>query len=158
MIYPSADELEKRVGSKYSLVIAVAKRAKQLREGAPKLVESKSTNPITIALEEIACGKIKIVAPTPEQLEAVREAKAAPGVPSQVSAAVELLRASAGESREESPEEGAEEPREAREPEGVPVAAAAVTDQPEAEESPEAAGVPTVSEAAELQEEEGTGI
>lgn len=64
MILPSADELEKRVNNKYSLVIAVAKRSKELMEGAPKLVETKSKNPITIALEEIAAGKVKVITPT----------------------------------------------------------------------------------------------
>ena len=58
MPFPSSDELEKKVGNKYSLVIAAAKRAKQLRDGAPRLVESKSRNLITIALEEIAAGKL----------------------------------------------------------------------------------------------------
>jgi len=70
MVHPSSDESKNGKGSRYALVMAVAKRAKQLREGAPKLVESKSRNPITIALEEIAAGKLKIVIPTPEELEA----------------------------------------------------------------------------------------
>lgn len=56
--------------SKYSLVIAVAKRAKQIREGAPVLVECESTNPIVIAMEEIAAGKVEILVPTVEQVEA----------------------------------------------------------------------------------------
>ena len=56
--------------SRYSLVIAVAKRAKQLKEGAPKLVESRSKNPITIALEEIAQGKVEVIIPTQAQIEA----------------------------------------------------------------------------------------
>lgn len=64
MIYPSGDKIEARVDSKYSLVIAVAQRAKQLKEGARKLVETKSTNPITIALEEIAAGRIRVTTPT----------------------------------------------------------------------------------------------
>jgi DNA-directed RNA polymerase omega subunit len=57
MIYPSADELE-NWGSKYSLVVLVAKRAKQIKSGAPPLVETSSRNPLTIALEEVAAGKI----------------------------------------------------------------------------------------------------
>jgi DNA-directed RNA polymerase subunit omega len=66
MIYPSGDELEKQVGSKYSLVIAVSKRAKQLKEGAPRLIETRSRNHITIALEEIAAGMLNIGVATVE--------------------------------------------------------------------------------------------
>ena len=60
MIYPSADTIEKMVGSRYSLVILAAKRAKQIKEGAPILIDTASTNPLTIALEEIAAGKVTI--------------------------------------------------------------------------------------------------
>lgn len=58
MIYPSADTIEEKVGSRYSLVVLAAKRAKQIKEGAPVLIETASTNPLTIALEEIAAGKV----------------------------------------------------------------------------------------------------
>lgn len=58
MIYPSADTIEDKVKSRYSLVILSAKRAKQIKEGAPILIETTSTNPLTIALEEIAAGKV----------------------------------------------------------------------------------------------------
>lgn len=58
MIYPSADTIEDKVKSRYSLVVLSAKRAKQIKEGAPVLIETTSTNPLTIALEEIAAGKV----------------------------------------------------------------------------------------------------
>ena len=57
MIYPSADKLE-TWGSKYSLVVLAAKRAKQLKNGAPPLIETETRNPLTAALEEIAAGKV----------------------------------------------------------------------------------------------------
>ena len=57
MIYPSADKLE-LWGSKYSLVVLAARRAKQIKSGAPPLIETSSRNPLTIALEEIAAGVI----------------------------------------------------------------------------------------------------
>jgi len=57
MIYPSADILEKW-GSKFSLVVLAAKRAKQLKSGAPPLINTSSRNALTIALEEIAAGKV----------------------------------------------------------------------------------------------------
>jgi len=64
MIYPSGDKLEALVESRYSLVVLAAKRAKQLRDGAPKLIETTSTNPLTVALEEIAAGKVTARMPT----------------------------------------------------------------------------------------------
>jgi DNA-directed RNA polymerase subunit omega len=70
LIYPSADTIEEKVGSRYSLVILAAKRAKQIKEGAPVLIDTASTNPLTIALEEIAAGKVTVnaagLAPRPE--------------------------------------------------------------------------------------------
>ena len=72
MIYPSADTIEDRVGSRYSLVVLAAKRAKQIKEGAPVLIETASTNPLTIALEEIAAGKVTAQADTTEMPAATR--------------------------------------------------------------------------------------
>ena len=57
MIYPSPDKLD-RTGSKYALVIVAAKRARQLKDGAPQLVHSTSANPLTVALEELAEGVV----------------------------------------------------------------------------------------------------
>lgn len=63
MIYPSADRLTEQVDSRYTLVVLAARRAKQLREGAGKLIETPSTNALTIALEEIAAGKVTFDVP-----------------------------------------------------------------------------------------------
>ena len=72
MIQPRIDVLLDKVDSRYALVIVAAKRARQINnyhhqlgEGTfddfpPPLVESRSKNYLTIALEEIAQGKIKI--------------------------------------------------------------------------------------------------
>jgi DNA-directed RNA polymerase subunit omega len=51
-IYPSPDKLD-AMESKYALVILAAKRARQLKDGARRLTDSKSTNMLTVALEEI---------------------------------------------------------------------------------------------------------
>ena len=73
MIQPRIDTLLRNVEppSRYALVIVAAKRARQINnyhhqlgEGTfddfpPPLVESRSKNYLTIALEEIAQGKIK---------------------------------------------------------------------------------------------------
>ena len=70
MMYPRIDDLLEHVDSRYALVIVAAKRARQINnyhqqlgEGTfddfpPPLVESRSKNYLTIALEEIAEGKI----------------------------------------------------------------------------------------------------
>ncbi len=52
------EELIDRLGSSYDLVVAAAKRARQLRDGARPLVDIDSKNPLTIALQEIAEGSI----------------------------------------------------------------------------------------------------
>ena len=53
-------ELRRRVpGGKYNLARAVAERARQLQSGeSSPLVEVKSPNPLSVAIEEIVQGKI----------------------------------------------------------------------------------------------------
>ena len=73
MMHPRIDDLLAAAGgSRYALGLAAAKRARQINnyhhqlgEGtfddfAPPLVESRSKNYLTMALEEIAEGKITI--------------------------------------------------------------------------------------------------
>jgi DNA-directed RNA polymerase subunit omega len=71
MIYPKIDDLTQVINSKYALVIVAARRARQINsyhhqlgEGtfeqfAPPMVESRSKNYLTMALEEIAQGRIE---------------------------------------------------------------------------------------------------
>jgi DNA-directed RNA polymerase subunit omega len=63
VIRPPLEELLEQIDSKYALVLAAAKRARQLKEGSLPLVDIDSTNPVTIALEEIATGRIRVEAP-----------------------------------------------------------------------------------------------
>jgi DNA-directed RNA polymerase subunit omega len=59
MILPSPDMLNRF--NKYALVMLAAKRARQLQEqgiARRALVKSASNNPLTIALEEIAAGRL----------------------------------------------------------------------------------------------------
>lgn len=59
MILPNPDKLSRF--NKYALVILAAKRAKQLQEqgiARRALVKANSNNPLTIALEEIAAGRL----------------------------------------------------------------------------------------------------
>jgi len=99
LIYPSADTIEDKVKSRYSLVVLSAKRAKQIKEGAPVLIETTSTNPLTIALEEIAAGKV-----TATEVEADIVPQAAPGA-APVPAALTAGRAGDGPSEKLSTEE-----------------------------------------------------
>jgi DNA-directed RNA polymerase subunit omega len=50
--------LDKTDNSIYKLVILASKRALELNEGSPKLVETESKKIATVALEEIREGKI----------------------------------------------------------------------------------------------------
>ena len=60
MIKPTLEELLDQVESKYALVIATAKRARQVKDGSLPMVDVDSSNPVTVALEEIATGKISV--------------------------------------------------------------------------------------------------
>ncbi|MFQ3610685.1 MAG: DNA-directed RNA polymerase subunit omega [Fimbriimonadales bacterium] len=58
MIYPDNDELSQY--PRYILALLAAERARLLREGAKPLIPvEEGANPLSIALEEIAQGKIK---------------------------------------------------------------------------------------------------
>lgn len=59
MIYPSLDELIDKVDSRYTLVIAAAKRARKILEEG-QLEEEDSIKPVSLALEEIGRGKIEV--------------------------------------------------------------------------------------------------
>lgn len=58
MKQPSLDEMLKVTGSKYTLVVAAAKRARLLTAGEKALVEGDFIKPVTKAMHEIASGKI----------------------------------------------------------------------------------------------------
>ena len=58
MAVVSLDGLLQKVPSKFNLVMVAAKRARQIKDGAPKLVTTESVNPVTIAMEEILAGRI----------------------------------------------------------------------------------------------------
>ncbi|CAG7603906.1 DNA-directed RNA polymerase subunit omega [Paenibacillus solanacearum] len=54
MLYPSIDRLLDKVDSKYSLVVAAAKRARLLRDGSKtELRQKRSHKFVGLALEEI---------------------------------------------------------------------------------------------------------
>lgn len=53
MLYPSVNDLLKKVDSRYTLVMLASKRARQLVDGASPYVDKKSNKPVTIAVHEI---------------------------------------------------------------------------------------------------------
>ena len=60
MNYPPLPELQEKVGCRYMLVTAVAKRARQLMEDPEKLEDRK---PVSCAVEELFCDKIEVIMP-----------------------------------------------------------------------------------------------
>ncbi|MGE5530382.1 MAG: DNA-directed RNA polymerase subunit omega [Patescibacteria group bacterium] len=63
MMYPPLDELIKHVDSRYTLVVAAAKRARQILEITDPDAVEKTRKPVTIALEEINDGFLKYERP-----------------------------------------------------------------------------------------------
>lgn len=73
MLHPSYSEIIKAVNSevepgeqpvvqsRYSIVIATAKRARQLINGEEAAVPSYGKKPLSVAIEELYKGKVKIV-------------------------------------------------------------------------------------------------
>jgi DNA-directed RNA polymerase subunit omega len=49
------------VNSRYSIVMATAKRARQIISGDEPLVDEKGKKPLSIAVDELNAGKIKIL-------------------------------------------------------------------------------------------------
>ena len=49
------------VNSRYSIVMATSRRARQLIDGNPAMVDSKGKKPLSVAVEELNQGKIKIL-------------------------------------------------------------------------------------------------
>jgi DNA-directed RNA polymerase subunit omega len=61
MQQPSLDVLMRKVTSKYELVVAAAKRGRMLTEGEQPQTDEKHLKPVSIALNEIADGRLTIV-------------------------------------------------------------------------------------------------
>ena len=54
------------VNSRYSIVLATAKRARRLIHGETALLDSDGKKPLSVAIEELNKGKIKILAEEPK--------------------------------------------------------------------------------------------
>ena len=61
IVKPTVTELLKKANNRYELVIATAKRARQIANGEEPMVKIEKVPPVTIAANEIAEGKVRIV-------------------------------------------------------------------------------------------------
>ena len=61
VVKPSVTDLLKLVDNRYSLVIATAKRARQIEAGSEILITTDEKVPVTVAANEIAEGKVCII-------------------------------------------------------------------------------------------------
>jgi len=55
----SAGDVRDYGESRYTIIVAAAKRARQLLDGEIPLVKGESSKPVTIALEELNAGKLR---------------------------------------------------------------------------------------------------
>ena len=58
MLYPPVADLLKNVDSRYLLVNVVAQRARQIASEAEELQEELTDKPVTLAIREVAEGKL----------------------------------------------------------------------------------------------------
>ncbi|MBO4652560.1 MAG: DNA-directed RNA polymerase subunit omega [Lachnospiraceae bacterium] len=61
VINTGAEEGDPIVSSRYSVVLATAKRARQIIKGSHPLVTPKCEKPLSIAVQEVWEGKVKIL-------------------------------------------------------------------------------------------------
>ncbi len=63
----SVDDLIKNTrGSRYKLAILVARRAIELSSGSPKLIEGSPGNSLSIAIQEVKEGKVRLKEEEPQ--------------------------------------------------------------------------------------------
>ena len=60
MVKPSVSELLTKANNRYELVIATARRARQIAAGAEPKTDVKEESPVTLAANEIAEGEVTI--------------------------------------------------------------------------------------------------
>lgn len=60
MVKPTVKELLTKVDNRFELVVATAKRARQISRGEEVLIDTDEEAPVTIAANEIAEGKVSV--------------------------------------------------------------------------------------------------
>ena len=58
MLYPAMNKLTSYVHNRYMLVNVVARRARQIAEAAEEIGEHLDEKPVTLAINEVAEGKL----------------------------------------------------------------------------------------------------
>ena len=58
MLYPPVADLLKNVSSRYLLVNVIAQRARKIAEEAEEQQEELTEKPVTLAIREVAAGKL----------------------------------------------------------------------------------------------------
>lgn len=58
MVKPTVEDLLKNVDNRFELVVATAKRARQLSKGDNPLTNKEEASTVTLAADEIAEGKV----------------------------------------------------------------------------------------------------
>ena len=61
MTKPTMSELMTKIDNRYALVVATARRARQIASGDEKLTKSDDVAPVTLAADEIQEDKVTIV-------------------------------------------------------------------------------------------------
>ena len=77
MLYPSMSQLLKKVDSRYMLVNVVARRAREISAEAEETEEYLEEKSVSIAIKEIADGKISIIKHGEDSGEVIDEASEA---------------------------------------------------------------------------------
>jgi DNA-directed RNA polymerase subunit omega len=60
LLYPSVDALNEEVPNRYLLVNVVARKARELAEDAERIGEPLPEKPVTMAIHEVAAGKVTV--------------------------------------------------------------------------------------------------
>ena len=68
IINPPIDDLMKKVDSKYTLVVATAKRAREIQKSGIVFTECDSDKPVTIAINEINENKVTFTSPDQDKV------------------------------------------------------------------------------------------
>lgn len=61
MTKPTMSELMEKIDNRYALVVATARRARQIASGDEKLTKTEDVAPVTIAADEIQDDKVTVV-------------------------------------------------------------------------------------------------
>lgn len=62
MLYPAMSKLNSYIPNRYMLVNVVARRARQIAQGAEDMGEKTDVKPVTLAINEVANGNISVAA------------------------------------------------------------------------------------------------